>query len=152
MEFLGSGNASKVLPVANGGVDQTAWAAWTPTLGGITLGNGTLACKYKSIGKTTFFIFSLTIGGTTSFAGAFTFTLPSTGVATTTGLQVGAGKIWNHSNGDLWDMAGIKTSTTVVSLYALYTGLSKSFMVNSIFPMTLTAGETLTLSGFYEAA
>jgi hypothetical protein len=47
-----------------------AWASWTPTWTGLTVGNGTYNfAKYKQIGKTVFFAIDFSFGTTTSVAG-----------------------------------------------------------------------------------
>jgi hypothetical protein len=54
------------------------YTAWTPTLGNITLGNGTVVARYQQIGKTVNFRFNLTFGTTTSITGNAHFFLPVT--------------------------------------------------------------------------
>jgi hypothetical protein len=56
---------------------QAAWTAYTPTLGNITLGNGTLACAFTRYGKTIKARGNLIAGTTTTFAaGVLSFSLP----------------------------------------------------------------------------
>jgi len=67
---------------------NTAWTSWTPTwsgsLGAPSLGNGTVAAKYKQIGKTVFFRIHYVFGSSTNFgSGAYGFTLPVSAVEDT---------------------------------------------------------------------
>jgi hypothetical protein len=47
-----------------------AWATWTPTYNGITVGNGTVTARYAQVGKTVNLYYTLTFGSTTSFSGS----------------------------------------------------------------------------------
>jgi len=55
-----------------------SWATWSPTVGGITKGNGTEIARYAKIGKTVIFNYSFTLGSTSSVTGNLSITLPST--------------------------------------------------------------------------
>jgi hypothetical protein len=59
-----SGN-SAYAPLSN----NTAWTTYTPTLGSMTLGNGSITGRYKQMGKTVTYRATLTLGSTTTFAG-----------------------------------------------------------------------------------
>ena len=70
--------------------DTSAWTAYTPTwtvsAGSVSIGNGTIAGRYRLIGKTVDFSFNWTAGSTTTYGtgGAFwTFGLPPVGNAVT---------------------------------------------------------------------
>lgn len=60
---------------------EAGWVAYTPAWVGTvnpTLGNGTLAGRYKRIGKTVLYRIRLTIGSTTTIgSGAYRFSLPT---------------------------------------------------------------------------
>lgn len=65
-----------------------SWQSFTPTFTNLTVGNGTLNCKYIQTGKTITGWISLVFGTTSSISGSVGFTLPVTsvsypGVATT---------------------------------------------------------------------
>jgi hypothetical protein len=49
--------------------NNTAWTTYTPTLGSVTLGNGTITGRYKQMGKTVTYRATLTLGSTTTFTG-----------------------------------------------------------------------------------
>lgn len=53
-----------------------AWQAWTPTLTGITLGNGTLVARYAQIGKTIHYRIYFELGSTSAVGATPSFSLP----------------------------------------------------------------------------
>jgi hypothetical protein len=58
--------------------DAAPWTAYTPTWGGVTLGNGSSAGHYKLLGyKTVAICVQITFGSTTNVTGNINFTLPA---------------------------------------------------------------------------
>jgi len=53
-----------------------AWTTWSPTVSGVTKGNGTEVARYCQIGKTVFFEYSFTFGSTSAMTGSFAVTVP----------------------------------------------------------------------------
>lgn len=156
MDFLGSGNASPVLPVDKGGVDQGGWTSWNPTLTGITLGNGTLSCAYKQVTKKTVaYRCQLTVGSTTSHTGAISFTLPFTANGNQiVSLPIGQLTILDASASTrIAGMALLTSSTTCeLSLGYVISGYVYMGAISGGFPMTLATGDKLLSSGTYEVA
>ena len=74
------GTTGQILTVA-GGVPSWAnsatgsWTTWTPTIGGLTQGNGTLTARYIQNDKIVDFFIAFTFGTTSSISG-LNFTLP----------------------------------------------------------------------------
>ena len=68
-----------------------AYTSWTPTLSGITLGNGTMAGSYVQIGKFVHATLYVVFGSTTSVTGNMTFTYPTgaASCATVTNTYIG---------------------------------------------------------------
>lgn len=58
------------------GPPDAAWTAWTPTLTGITVGNGVRTSTYTRIGRTVHYYFRFVFGSTSAVTGAAGFTLP----------------------------------------------------------------------------
>lgn len=139
-----------------------SWTAWTPTLTGLTLGNGSLAgCKYIQIGKTVHFRFNLTFGSTSAVTAAGQFTLPVTSIDYNTGASTlhytnafgvatfkddSAGAVAHgpcmaydttHATLDLWLVNGTYTSTAAIS---------------AVTPFTWTTSDSVAAMGTYEAA
>lgn len=78
-----------VLPIANGGTNDTgtAWTAYTPTMA-CQVGSGTWAAsgRYKTLGKTVFVSFALTLTTASTCTGIITATLPFTSNSAGTAL------------------------------------------------------------------
>lgn len=76
-----------------------AWTAYTPTLTGITLGNGTLTAKYLQAGKLFIGRVKFVAGATTTYSAAnLSFTLPAAFNTALNGTDVlGAGQVNNGS-------------------------------------------------------
>lgn len=68
----GTITGTTIIPIANGGVDQTAWAAWTPGFTGFSI-SPTAFGKYKQIGKTVTVMLYTSLAGTSN-ANTFTVT------------------------------------------------------------------------------
>lgn len=58
---------------------NVAWAVWTPTWTGVTVGNGTVTARYMQIGKFVKAFLFLQLGSTSAVTGAINFSLPVTG-------------------------------------------------------------------------
>lgn len=131
-----------------------AWASYTPTLGGFTLGNGTVAAKYMQIGKTVHFRFVLTLGSTTTLGagGTNSFTLPVNAVAFHYHF---VGSAVDSSASSLYTLTA-HSDITLANTNVLTLGYPKSATndqnVDSISPVTFAAGDIISISGTYEAA
>ena len=55
---------------------SSQWKTWSPTITGVTIGNGTVVQRYTRIGTTVHLEFHLAFGSTTAVTGIPTFTLP----------------------------------------------------------------------------
>jgi hypothetical protein len=64
--------------VTNNEFEQIAWASYSPTPTGITIGNGTVTALWKQIGKEIIVDAVITFGSTTSVTGAVSISLPAT--------------------------------------------------------------------------
>lgn len=139
---------------------QDQWTTWTPTWGGLTVGNGTVIARYFRVGNTVSFRLLFTAGGTSVFAGTFTFSLP---VAIRNDYAAGLEGI--HSQVVLVD-GGSAATRTVGGAYVASAGSSTVGMivdrlggtyataavVNTTTPWTWAATDTISVTGTYEAA
>jgi hypothetical protein len=142
---------SGVLPVANGGVDQTAWASWTPTFTNLTLGNGTVVSKYKTIGKTIFFQVLVTLGTTSSMGTDPFMTLPVTGAtAPSAQFEIAVGRIRDVGTTQ-YDMTVWMSSTTTITMKAVASGGAYT-AITATAPHTWAATDQILFQGFYESA
>lgn len=133
-----------------------AWTNWTPTLAGMTLGNGTLTGKYKQIGKTVFFKIYMVFGSTSSVSGNTTFTLPVTAAAYTTAdtfLSVGVGEVQDAGVASYLCRLRLN-STTVCQIYVENAGstYAQPTGFSSTIPHSWGTGDGWSATGTIEAA
>lgn len=131
--------------------NQAAWASWTPTLTGITLGNGTVVAKFLQIGKTVQFRFEFTMGSTSVISGnppSFSLPVPSIILR------------WRF-NGETLDtgvanypLMGrmVPANNTDVQMVLLDRTNGKDALVNNVTPYGFGTGDIITFNGTYEAA
>jgi hypothetical protein len=128
---------------------QFPWITWTPTYGGITIGNGTVQAKYQQIGKTVNFYWKLIFGSTSSVGSDPYFALPVTKAVT--GYIFHEGNYTDASSGTFSKGFGVNTGT-LTYLYVLNTAgtYAAASTVSSTVPFTLAVNDELFISGSYE--
>ena len=143
--------AEGVLPVLNGGVNQSAWATWTPTWTNITIGNAVVTGRYTQIGKTVHASLDVTFGTTSTTNGSLqSFTLPINARARTLYTTLARG-------GGLYTGYFIKPVAVYKSPSDVYLGFELSNSAGAGDLMGFTAlgwsnGNILSLDFAYEAA
>jgi hypothetical protein len=152
---------SDTIAVANGGVDQLAWTSFTPTLANITLGNGTVVCRYKLLSKKTLvFTFQITAGSTTTLASGVlhTLTLPLLAEASKA-LHSSLGELIIYdSSASLYYTGGImletNSGTATASLFTEYANTTYTYLgaFQAGVPITLASGDILSSTFIYETA
>ena len=126
---------------------QGAWTAYTPTIGGTTIGNGSASGSYVKIGRTVAFSAQFAPGSTTTFSGSIWIGLPFTAnsqyafQATLYDISSGFLPIWCYGSGNAAELFAVNTSAT-------YGTLS---YVNSTVPVTLATNDRFYVSGVYES-
>ena len=139
-------------PTSLVGTSTGPWTAYTPTVLGISLGNGTLAAAYRVTGKTLHVNVSLNFGSTTTYAGgagvAIQIALPSG----TTALRTGALSAWinDFSTGFDYVATGRVFATGSFITLVLNGGFVAS--VNDARPMTWASGDSFAVMGVIEIA
>lgn len=130
-----------------------AWNSYTPTLGGITLGNGTLVGKWFRAGRFIKFKVKLTFGSTTSVSGAMTIGLP-VAYADGTDAEVFAALLYDASANQRYPAKSQAITTSTVSINAI--NAAGTYLVeaatSSTVPFTWTTSDILIVSGTYESA
>lgn len=127
------------------------WTAYTPALGGIVLGNGTLAARYALAGKMVHWSVTLTFGTTTSFVGNFQIGLPP-GASTRAGLKgrspLGRAVLFDSSTSSIrmWDVA----YGDAVNL--AYLCDVNGSIAHATSPWTWANGDSIELNACHEAA
>lgn len=159
-KLSGSVITNATIPYTALTTDSTwAWQSWTPTLTNMTLGNGTLACKYTQIGKTVYARFLFTLGSTSAIGtNPNTFTLPVTALAiygTTTPIVIGTFYGYDASATTAYPgTVEINSSTTiagfkVANASATYT---TGAGMTATVPTTWTTSDIFSATLVYEAA
>lgn len=133
-----------------------AWTSYTPTLGNLTLGNGTVSGAYVQIGKTVAFRAYVKFGSTTSFSGG------TVNITTPTTQKSGGstpGQMFFCSAGALdsgvaqFQLACLYADGNTVRVYAFNTGGTYMSLTNlsSTVPFTWATNDEVYVSGIYEA-
>ena len=129
------------------------WTTFTPTIGGVTLGNGTKTGSYCQIADTTFFRVVLTFGSTTSITGSIDLTTPTTpvGYATFDYYNTNA-QAYDSSAVTFFPSSGnLAVGANVIRL--LVSSASGTHVQSSdytgLLPIIWATGDTLSVYGSY---
>lgn len=127
---------------------QAAWDSYTPTVGGWSLGNGTINGWYLQVGRTIHFRILFTTGSSTTYSGGPNFTLPVTAVALGTNGRrpVGTADLYDASATAHRHYFAVLSAATVVAP-VLHDGTA----VSPTVPWTWATGDIIELTGTYEA-
>lgn len=131
-----------------------AWQSWTPTLTGITIGNGTINANYCQIGKAVFCRFIFTLGTTSSVTGATSFTLPVTANGIYTGARdhmVGA-VVFAGVLGTTGNVQMNSTTSAIIQVNVASTSYVTLADLSSTVPFTWASTHWIAGEFFYEAA
>lgn len=122
------------------------WPTYAPTLSGITLGNGTLAGRYRAIGKTIDYTVTIVLGNTSSVTGIIFFSPPVTPRTMQDRSPVGMAVLGDVSSGArrIWFAAGGGASFAINDAAAA--------LANNTNPWTWATGDFIEVRGTYEAA
>ena len=130
------------------------YTAYTPPMGGFTIGNGTINTKYCRVNNFVHYTGLITFGSTSTFVGTFFFNVPITGDFT--GSQpVGTNYIKDASTGQLY--AGIVRPLSTYQVYATVNssdigGWLRFRTVGPTAPMTWAAGDEMGFNIYYKVA
>lgn len=124
-------------------------AAWTPTLGGVTIGAGTVIARFLQINKFVFFEFSLTLAADTSITGSVTFTLPVS-VKYAHAIFNNSADATGYQNLLSGLLSGAGCTVYAVSVSGSY--LRTTTVLSATVPITWAIGDQIYIAGAYEAA
>lgn len=125
---------------------DAAWTTYTPVLGNVSLGNGSISGTYRKIGRTVLLDVELLCGSTTSFSGTVTFSLPT---AARTGSFGGNGN-GTKRVGTTTDRALVTRLNTVTNFYVFeVAGSTVNVLSNTT---AIASGTSFRASLQYEAA
>ncbi|MCK9929331.1 hypothetical protein MXD62_19465 [Frankia sp. Mgl5] len=123
------------------------WTAYTPTLGNVTVGNGTSAGRYKLLdAKTMAFRTIFTFGSTSAFTGNVSVGLPGGVTAETGTLQRCSARAFDSSPTAIYYGIATVNATSVASIIVTSGGTD----VNATTPITWATGDTLSVWGIVE--
>lgn len=151
-EFLYAWNGAAWIPFASALGSGTgymgAWVGYTPTLTGITLGNGTTSFTYVQQGKTVHVRGRLTFGSTTAVTGAASISLPVTATSVNFVPNLTA-----RAGGVDYMMLPIATVNTIgVNALGSAGAYTNRTTISNLIPGTWTTNDYITFSATYEAA
>ena len=131
------------------------WTTFTPTIAGITLGNGSKSGFYCQIADTVFFRVILTFGSTTSFSGgAVDLTLPTTPSAYSTfDFMNVMNQVYDSSATAFYpSVANINVGGTTVRGSTTNTAGTYAVLADiaSVQPITFATGDVITYQGTYK--
>lgn len=125
--------------------------SYSPTSGNWTLGNGSLSGTYNQAGKLVFFSISLTLGSTSAITGTLQLGLPT--VPLLTDVCAGTAHLFDTSAGA---SGHYNRFLSVVGGGLAGQGIclrdAGGTVVNATTPFTWATGDTVEISGFFEAS
>ena len=160
---VGEGNVVPNSLVSNTGTSW-AWQSWTPTLGNITVGNGTLIARYCQMGKTVHFQISIKAGSTSSASSSPRFSLPVTissnyiyvSDGNANNGYIGEGHLVNASTNSWPIHMRIYDYNTLFIIRPAVTGSSIATAITDLdataSPFQYSTNDIITAWGTYEAA
>lgn len=129
---------------------DAAWATYTPTDSGITVGNGVRVAAFKQMGKTVYWRWSLTCGTTTTFNAALNAVgLPATAV-NVNGYQPAPLYMFDNGSRHWIGVARVDPGTTLA--YLFHSDAAGGGLVTSAAPFAVSNGDLFMITGVYEAA
>jgi hypothetical protein len=149
MATLGTFTAGQVLTAAELNAIGT-YQAYTPTITGVTIGNGTRVFRYTQINKFIHMYGRFTLGSTSAVSGVIAISLPVTAVANYPSATVAT----IQDTGTATIPAYSLTTTTVVQVYAVNVAGTYPAIVapSATVPMTWANTDFVEVSIVYEAA
>lgn len=131
------------------------WTTYSPTVAGVTVGNGTSTWRYATSGKITFVYGSIKFGSTSSITAAVTFTLPNTiSQSNTQYHQIGYCSIEDAGTTNYFGLVeyysiGANCDVRVYNAGGTYVG---STNLSSTAPMTWTTNDSFDVMCWYQEA
>ncbi len=129
----------------------STWTSYTPTWGGVTLGNGTKSGSYFRHGSLCFFAAQLSFGSTTAVTAEVSvstpFTMADAGRFSLSVLLYDAGTAWLPG-------ASAPSSTTAITVRAILASgtYASTATMSSTVPFTWTTGDGIYVTGWFPVA
>jgi hypothetical protein len=130
---------------------ESAWTTYTPTFTNLTVGNSTVAARYKQIGKIVFVSMRFTRGSTGSIGSTPTMSLPVNN-ASDIGLMIGTP--YYEDTGTQGFVGYLLLGGNIV--YFGQQNVSGTYpttaYISATVPFTWTTNDNITVQFYYEAA
>lgn len=132
-------------------IERVGLRTWSPTVSGLTVGNGTLSCRYQRTGRVVDFFIDFAAGSTSSVSGPIFFTFPEAPLGPTTYRHFGEGLI-RLAGGSAWvlqpRMAGSSTFS-LASLNPSGSAVAPGSNLSETFPTSGSWGDVTYRPTFY---
>lgn len=142
-----------IVKIGGNPIGSGAWTSWTPSYTNLTVGNGTVVAKYQQIGKTVNFRWSLVCGSTTTISSDCAISLPVTANSdySTSNVRTTVGKVFAYDVGTS-NNVGVFVTIASATSGTMFFDDSTAPRAGTGFPFTVGSGDTVTVTGSYEAA
>lgn len=129
------------------------WIAWSPTWTNLMVNNGTQYARWTKIGTTVVFALDLKLGSTSAVAANPNFSLPTAAYAATLQTMLISVDLADEGTAH-YPGVGYPGSATTLVLMAQSAGGTyvSTGEINATAPFTWTTGDSIRVSGMYEAA
>jgi hypothetical protein len=148
---LAVGSNNYFLQAASGEATGLKWGgggtSWTPTISGVTVGNGTTQGRYYQVGSLVFFHMNFYLGSTSAVAGPITMPTPTGQIARN--FQTVNASIDDFGVGLRPLMASIYGSTIYVDAIDSSGTYANKAAISATVPFTWATNDGFTVSGFY---
>lgn len=135
-------------------ITAEAWTAFTPTWGGLTVGDGTTACAYYRVGRLVIARYKFTLGATSAVTGLLTATLPVNAAANETNIGSASGFARDTSLPGNFHLLGYVANSTTAAWGLLGRSLATDVLTatSSTLPFVWAVGDHFGGKITYEAA
>ena len=136
-----------------GQLDEPSWQAYTPVLGNLTVGNGTLIGRYTQVGKTVTFYVIVVFGTTTTIdAPGVSCTVPVDMAITSRQASFFTGILENVGSTSFFAV-GFRSAANAFQITALGAGATYALFnsISSTAPFSWSDTDRITIGGTYES-
>jgi hypothetical protein len=148
---LAVGANNYFLQAASGEATGLKWGgsgtSWTPTISGVTVGNGTTQGRYWQVGSLVYFHMTFYLGSTSAVAGPITMPTPTGGISRN--FQTVNASIDDFGVGLRPLMASIYSNTIYVDAIDSSGTYANKAAISATVPFTWATNDGFTVSGFY---
>jgi len=146
LESAGSLTANRQVTFPDVDMPFSAPATWTPSLTGLSLGNGTMVGRYMQLGKLVWASLRITFGSSSGWTGIFEFSPPVT-AAGTAGYGGGVGFLLDNTPAARQMCTALFQTTTAIRLSVTSGNVGP---VSNTVPWTWAQNDIIDFTILYE--